>query len=271
MMLNNTAVRILVSVIAIPVILLVSYVGGIYFFVFTLAIALVSFWEYAGMVRNKNAFPELILGLVSVTVLVYNFYSPFAVFETIIISSSLLLLLVELFRNKNSAIYNLGATLLGIFYVGLFAGTIVGIREFFPLNYSSGGYVIISILITIWICDSAAFFIGSAFGRHKLFPRVSPKKSWEGACAGFVFSILSMIGLKYILLGFLLLTDAIIIGIIVGTIGQIGDLVESLLKRDAGVKDSSNLIPGHGGIFDRFDSFLFSSPIIYLYLLYFVR
>jgi len=103
-------------------------------------------------------------------------------------------------------------------------------------------------------------------GKHKLFPRVSPQKSWEGAVFGFVFSILTMLLAKVIILDFLSWTSVVILGIIIGIIGQIGDLVESLFKRDAGVKDSSNLIPGHGGIFDRFDSLLYSAPVILLYL-----
>jgi len=143
------------------------------------------------------------------------------------------------------------------------------ISEFFTEDYFSGGYLIISIFITIWICDSAAFFLGTAFGKHKLFPRVSPKKSWEGSIAGFIFALLTMIALKYIILYSFSFVDALITGIIIGSVGQIGDLVESLIKRDAGVKDSSNLIPGHGGIFDRFDSLMLSSPVIYLYLSYF--
>ena len=183
-----------------------------------------------------------------------------------------MLLIFELFRNNGSSIQNLGATLLGVFYLGIFGSTLVGIREFYPNIdglYNHGGYLIISIFASIWICDSAAFFGGTAFGKHKLFPRVSPKKSWEGAIFGFVFVILAMILAKNIVLDFLSLKDAIVIGFIIGTLGQIGDLIESLLKRDAGIKDSSNLIPGHGGIFDRFDSLFYSSPIIYLYLTYF--
>lgn len=181
------------------------------------------------------------------------------------------MLIIELFRNYGSAILNISTTLLGIFYFGLFGSTLVGIREFYPNIdglYNNGGYLIISIFASIWICDSAAFFGGTALGKHKLFPRVSPKKSWEGAVFGFVFAILAMILAKYLVLDFLLLKDSIAIGFITGTFGQIGDLAESLLKRDAGVKDSSGLIPGHGGIFDRFDSLLFSAPLIYLYLIY---
>ena len=159
--------------------------------------------------------------------------------------------------------------MLGVFYMGIFGSTLIGIREFYPdINglYSNGGYLIISIFAAIWICDSAAFFGGTALGKNRLFSRVSPKKSWEGAIFGFIFAILAMILAKSLVLDFLSFRDVLIIGFIIGTFGQMGDLSESLLKRDAGVKDSSNLIPGHGGIFDRFDSLLFSSPLIYLYL-----
>jgi phosphatidate cytidylyltransferase len=104
-------------------------------------------------------------------------------------------------------------------------------------------------------------------GRHKLLERVSPKKTWEGAIAGFVFSIISFVGCSFLLIKGLPLIHAIIAGAIVGTIGQIGDLVESLLKRDAAVKDSSNLLPGHGGALDRFDSIIFVMPVIFIYLI----
>ena len=143
------------------------------------------------------------------------------------------------------------------------------IREFYiqpEEDYLHGGFLIIFIFASIWICDSAAYYIGTAFGKHKLFPRVSPKKSWEGAIAGFVFAILTMIASKVIFLDFLSWNSTIGIGIIIGILGQIGDLIESLFKRDSGVKDSSGLIPGHGGIFDRFDSLIFSAPWILILL-----
>jgi phosphatidate cytidylyltransferase len=131
--------------------------------------------------------------------------------------------------------------------------------------------LIIAIFASIWVCDSAAYFIGSAVGKHKLFPRVSPNKSWEGAIAGFIFAVITLIAAHTLLLDEISMVDAVIIGIIVGVFGQFGDLIESLVKRDAGVKDSSSIIPGHGGIFDRFDSILFSAPCIFLYIHLFVQ
>lgn len=269
MALNNTATRIIVSAVFIPLILAVCYAGGLFFLVFVLAIGILSFYEFSGLSKNKIAFTNLIIGLLSTCLLIINSYYSFIDFFRLILLIISVLVFVELFRKKESAILNLGVSFLGIFYIGLFSSTVVLLREFFTEDYFSGGYLIISIFITIWICDSAAFFLGTAFGKHKLFPRVSPKKSWEGSIAGFIFALLTMIALKYIILYSFSFVDALITGIIIGSVGQIGDLVESLIKRDAGVKDSSNLIPGHGGIFDRFDSLMLSSPVIYLYLSYF--
>jgi phosphatidate cytidylyltransferase len=103
-------------------------------------------------------------------------------------------------------------------------------------------------------------------GKHRLFLRVSPKKSWEGAMWGFAGAVATMALFHYTLLPYLAFHQAIIIGMIIGAFGQVGDLIESLLKRDAGVKDSSGLLPGHGGVLDRFDSLIYVSPILYLYI-----
>lgn len=268
---NKTGTRIIVSVAAIPFIGLAAYFGGILFLIFVLGIALISFFEFSILVKSKGTNPNLIFGLTSVVLILLNVYFEWLDFYILILLISFILLIVELYRDNNSAILNLGSTFLGIFYIGVFSASLLSIRELFNFSnqlYEQGGLLIIALFVTIWICDSAAFFLGTAFGKHKLFPRVSPKKSWEGAIAGFIFSILTMIAAHFILLDFLSLVDSFIIGTIVGTVGQIGDLIESLIKRDANVKDSSALIPGHGGVFDRFDSLLFSAPAVYVYLIY---
>lgn len=270
---SNRSTRIIVSLLSIPAILAVCYYGEIFFLVFTLGIGLIGFFEFAEMVKNIDDAVNKLIGLCSVAALILNEYFNFIDSRSLAIIISITLLSVELFRNKKSPISNLGSTFLGIFYIGLFSAAILNIREIYGQNsivYVNGGMIIISLLISIWVCDSAAYFLGSAFGKHKLFPRVSPNKSWEGAIAGFIFSIIAMVALKSFLIDFLIWQDVIILGIIVGVIGQMGDLVESLIKRDAGVKDSSALIPGHGGIFDRFDSLLFTAPFVYLYLNHFV-
>jgi phosphatidate cytidylyltransferase len=272
MALSNNSIRILVAVLTIPLILLVSYLGGYFFFIFVLGIALLSFFELHQIALKKRIFTNLILGLAAVCIILINKLHPFADDYSLVLLFTVILTAVELFRNKGSAITNLGTTFLGIFYIGFFAGSLILVREFYPPVdglYIRGGLIIISIFASIWVCDSAAYWGGTSFGKHKLYPRVSPSKSWEGAVFGFIFAIITMICAKLIILDFLSWQTIISFGIIVGLFGQIGDLIESLIKRDAGVKDSSNYIPGHGGIFDRFDSLLYSAPFVYLYLKYF--
>ncbi len=266
---GNLTKRVLVSVVAIPIILAACYFGNIYFFLFAAIIAVVSYYEFSRFVKNKEIYINLWVGIIFILILLINEFFHYLDFYYLLLMLIVVLTLIELFRNLGSAIINIGTTLLGILYIGFFANALIGIREFYPridYLYERGGLLIISILATIWICDSAAFFGGISLGKHKLFPRVSPKKSWEGAIFGFVFAVLTMLLAKVIILDFLSWLSVIILGIIVGTFGQIGDLIESLFKRDAGVKDSSALIPGHGGIFDRFDSLLYTAPIILLYL-----
>ncbi len=225
------------------------------------------------MQREKGYSPSTILGLGFTALLILNAYYTFTDTLLIIILMPIFFALSELTKNKPEASANIGTTIFGTLYIGLFASSLVWIREFFPENiiYARGGTLIIALLITIWMCDSAAYFLGTAYGKHKLFPRISPKKSWEGAIAGFLFSLFAMIVMREFFVQFLSLTDAIIIGALVGSVGQVGDLIESMIKRDADVKDSSTLIPGHGGVFDRFDSLLFSAPFVYLYLRYFLQ
>ncbi len=268
MSISNTTTRIIVSVIAIPAIVLACYFGEYYFFAFVIGIGIISYYEFWLFVKNKDINANLIIGIISVGVIITNSYKSFIGYYPLLITILLLLTIIELFRDKKSAIINLGTSLLGILYFGLFASALLSIREMYQVDYTQGGLLIISIFASIWICDTAAFFGGTALGKHKLFPRVSPNKSWEGAIFGLLFAVIAMVISKAIILDFLSWFDVITIGSIVGIIGQIGDLIESLFKRDAGVKDSSGLIPGHGGIFDRFDSLLYTAPALLLYIKY---
>ncbi len=267
---QNTGVRVLVSVLAIPLILAVCYFGGYYFLGVFLAIALLAFYELIQLTKKKDAHPLVITGMLSVTALILNGYFRFIPNELLIMGIVMAVLINELYLIRGSSIQNIGVTFIGIFYIGFSFYALVGIREFFT-EYYRGGFIIMTILAGIWLCDSAAFFGGLTFGKHRLYERVSPKKSWEGAVFGFVFSVAGVAAAQIYFLDFITFTDALIIGIIIGTIGQMGDLAESLLKRDAGVKDSSNLIPGHGGVFDRFDSLIAVAPVIFIYLNLFVN
>lgn len=196
-------------------------------------------------------------------------------------------LLVELFRRKGSFMLNMATGAAGILVIALPLGLLVGLRELYDHGFPYhiffqngslagedqvatarlwGGWTILSIFVSLWVCDTAAYFAGSWFGTHKLFPSVSPGKTWEGAVAGFLGALVVWIAARSYVLPYLSAGDAVIIGVIVGVFGQMGDLIESKFKRDAGIKDSSAIIPGHGGVYDRFDSLVFVAPFVYLYI-----
>jgi phosphatidate cytidylyltransferase len=156
------------------------------------------------------------------------------------------------------------ANLLGIFYLGfcLFPA--------FAVRYTFGARVglewTLTLLAVTWMGDTAAFLAGKGFGRTRLAPMLSPNKTNEGAVAGLLIGLLVALLLRRFLFADLPLRHVVLASLLIGIFGQLGDLAESMLKRAAGVKESSNLIPGHGGMLDRIDSLLFAFPILYLYL-----
>lgn len=144
-------------------------------------------------------------------------------------------------------------------YCGLLVAALVGLRLKFGV-----GWVILA-FVTTWANDTAAYFAGHSFGRHKLFERISPKKTWEGFAGGVAGSVVGALATRWLLLaGELTPGAAVIIGLGAAVLGPLGDLAESMIKRAAGVKDSSRIIPGHGGLLDRIDALLFVGPWIYV-------
>lgn len=276
---TELAKRSLVALFGIPILLFVIYMGGIVFSIALTIISSMALWEFYKMAEKKNAFPYKKWGIV-VNILIfffcYYFYNNFINFDYNLFIGSILFLLIlfilQLFNNKNNSILNLSTTIFGIVYISLFLFCLFIIREYkyFFINslYFNSQQLVFTIIISIWICDTAAYLIGSRFGKHKLMPSISPKKSIEGALAGFFGALLTVMTIHHFTLNFNLI-HSIAIGSIIGIFGQIGDLFESQLKRDAGVKDSSDILPGHGGFLDRFDSILFVSPILLLYLMVF--
>ncbi|MCX8056026.1 MAG: phosphatidate cytidylyltransferase [Ignavibacteria bacterium] len=265
----NLLSRVLVSVVAIPLILLIVYLGKIYFALFVAAIIFLTLYEFFQLAEKKGANPDYVSGFFYAAIVIYLFYTKsIEFFLPVTFLFIAFTSMLNLSKEENNSFINLGITIFGALFLSLFYSTLIGIREKFEFDYIKGAYVIMVMLASIWICDSAAYFGGTAYGKHRLFERISPKKSVEGAIFGFVFAILTFVAGKFLLLNFLSWFDVIYMGLVVGVIGQIGDLVESMFKRDVGVKDSSNILPGHGGILDRFDSLLFVSPFIYFYLNY---
>lgn len=133
---------------------------------------------------------------------------------------------------------------------------------------SDGPFHVLFTLVVIWVGDTAGFFFGRAFGKHKSSPRISPNKTWEGTAASFAAALLVGLVTGVYFWGGDSLAEPIVLAGLLNIAGQLGDLAESALKRSAGVKDSSQLIPGHGGVLDRIDALLFAAPVLWYYWLW---
>ncbi len=146
-------------------------------------------------------------------------------------------------------------------YVGMLGGSLIRLRHDFPVGWK----LVFFLLLVVWLGDSGAYYVGRKFGRHKLSPRISPKKTIEGLVGGFMASVITALAIHFTFFPEFPLLHAVIAGVILSFAGVVGDLAESMWKRSAAVKDSGTLIPGHGGFLDRFDSILFTAPILYCY------
>lgn len=152
---------------------------------------------------------------------------------------------------------------LATMYVGMLGGSMIRLRgDFGPVI---GPNLIFFLLIVVWLGDAGAYYLGKRFGKHKLSPRISPKKTVEGLAGGVITSVIAAVIIHFTFFPQMQLIHAIVVGVILSVTGVIGDLAESMWKRSAAVKDSGTLLPGHGGFLDRFDSILFTAPILYVY------
>lgn len=164
------------------------------------------------------------------------------------------------------SITRIGISLFGTLYVSFLLSHVSLIR-----NLQNGKAWALFLIVTVWAGDIFAFSGGTLFGKHKLYPKVSPKKSYEGLIGGILGSVIVALGFSALFLPRLAPGPCVLLAFGIGLLGQVGDFTESMLKRSARVKDSGDLIPGHGGMLDRIDSFLFSSPFLYYSLLYLVK
>jgi len=252
--------RVLVAIIFIPVLLWVYYSGGLILIGFLGILSSLCTYELIKMYEKKD-----------VKLLFFNIVLSFSLFysiaEDLLILSVCILFLVLLFngardvfwsRCEGSAVRVSGA-LMSIIYPSVCFGLMFKLGEFHNT-------LIPVLAVLIWIVDSFAYFIGMLFGKHRGLFRCSPMKSLEGFIAGVVFAFIGSLAVMFIFPAVYGFKHVMMLTIAAGLFGQYGDLFESVIKRDMKVKDSSSLIPGHGGVLDRFDSLLIAAPIMYLLL-----
>ncbi len=248
-------------------ILLGKYAFSIVF----LAITIAALFEFYKTIADNRFFPDKYTGILTGSALyIITFLAASDICSKelylLIIPLFVLLFVVELFRDKPFPFVNLAVTILGIVYVSL-PLSLLNYMVFPGACQDKYTYeILLGFLILIWTNDTAAYISGITLGRHKLFKRISPEKTWEGFIGGAAVTIIVAL-LIHNAFNLIDRIDLLVFGIIVSTIGVAGDLAESMLKRSTNIKDTGNILPGHGGILDRIDSMLLTAPLIFCYLM----
>lgn len=262
--LNKNATRMLTGLIMGTIVMVCIMCGGPALLALLIFMLAMGSREYVKILNHKGFYPSLkviyITELILATVVYFKRFDLVAITLTICAMSSFMWVL---FRGRQPYIANVATTLLGMVYCGWFPLHLIFLRDLSCDKYDSGLGFVVLMFTAILLTDIGCYYIGTKFGKHKLAPVISPNKTIEGSIGGMFFAILGALIVGYFIeLQWYL---AIAAGIICTIFGQIGDLCESLIKRDAGVKDSGTSLPGHGGFLDRTDSFVLTIPIMYYF------
>ena len=250
--------------------------GGVFYFLLSAIILAGSAWEYVRMFRAVYYEPDQIITIGGVLVLVTaRFFFPQAAVPFFVLSVLLAMTvhIVAYERGRDLAPVDFAVTVAGVVYLGWLGSYLIDLRQL-----PQGGWWLMIILPIIWGGDTGAYAIGSSYGRHKMTPRLSPKKSWEGYFAGLFTSIIVGAFFAYVfssldpkpLEGLITPLQGGFLGLVIGALAPLGDLGESMFKRQGGLKDSSNIFPGHGGFFDRIDSWIWGAALGYFIIQFWI-
>jgi len=266
---SGMGVRSIVVILGIPALLAAVYYGGWWLGTAVLALSLMGLWEFYRLALVKGLKPLTVWGLAGAVLLWYCILAPSVPAAGAMALWLLLLLSWLVVKGEvEGSLARAGATVFGVIYLAGLLGHLLLLRG---LGDIIGFKLAVLTMSLIWIGDTGAYFTGMAFGKRPLAPKISPKKSVEGLAGGALVTIAASLLMAHYWITELNLWQALAVGLGVTFFGTIGDLFESLLKRDAGVKDSGNLLPGHGGVLDRFDSMMFALPFVYWFCRIFVR
>ena len=252
--------------------------GGIFYFLLMGGFLVVGAWEYVRLYRAVKYEPNELVTVGGVLVLVTArfFFSEHSI--SLFVLLILLAMTVHLFsyeRGRDQAALDFGITVTGITYIGWLGSYLLDIRNF----SAEGGWWLMLVLPIVWAGDTGAYSIGAVYGKHKMAPRLSPKKSWEGYIAGVFSSIaigafftyaFTAVGARQPLAEMITPVQGALLGLVIGALAPLGDLGESMFKRQSGLKDSSNIFPGHGGVLDRIDSWIWGASLGFIMIQYFI-
>ncbi|MEW6776643.1 MAG: phosphatidate cytidylyltransferase [Bdellovibrionota bacterium] len=286
--------RLATAAVAIPIIIACIWAGGVWWMVFVVTVIALGTWEFAGFMEAKGLHFSKSVGLTASVGLGLLAQGSNEYFVTILLTVTILLALIrQLGRGDiSSAISGTSATLFGVIYVGWLGSHLILIRNLgieigdkylrrgglpVPQGFDDVGFFFVLLAVACtFLSDTGGYFFGRAWGKHKLAPSISPKKSWEGLLGSLLFAMAGGVLVKFVFLRFFYegrsyaqdfgYGHCVIVGLLCSSFGLAGDLAESLLKRDARIKDASGLLPGHGGFLDRLDSLNFAVPLTYYYV-----
>ncbi|HDD55853.1 MAG TPA: hypothetical protein ENG59_06395 [Chloroflexi bacterium] len=265
--------RTIVAAILTPLAVIAIYLGGIVYSIVIIMLLAAAAWEYSQLLKKVALHPciPLILGgviLLSVFRALFDF-DYLAATLTGMIFGGAIYHIYQFERGDTQPSADFGATLSALFYIGFLGSYLISLR-----GLADGRWWTFLVLPTVWIADTGAYLVGSTIGKHKLAPKTSPNKTWEGYLAGVITGVLGSLGLlalynQVFQAGLAISTlEAALLGLAISAFIPLGDLTESFIKRQAGEKDSGSIFPGHGGVFDRLDSLFWAAPIGYYLILH---
>lgn len=259
------------GLIILSLVIIVNYLPPIYFLIMGLFWLIFGTLEFYRIAEKNGHKTFKIIGIMLSVLVFCSFYFKWLALEAMLILSIILISFLAIFSMKKTTqiLATIAISLIGILYIGFLLGFQINIRLLPNAKYSPTG-LLFYLYAVVGSQDAGGFISGSFFGKHNIFSRISPKKTLEGTIGSFVFGLAASLIARTFLLPQLAWKHALILPFILGVFGLLGDLCESALKRGGNLKDSSAILPGHGGVLDRIDSILFCAPIFYYYYLIFI-